>query len=591
MLYPQNNAFRQFIDLSGFWDFRFAHDGDEWSGGFTGGQPIAVPASWNEIFADDRDNLGPAFYQTRFALPWGWSDKRICLRFGSVGYLAQVWLNGEYLGGHEGGHLPFTFDITDKARAEANLLVVRVDGRMQPNHVPPGNVTQRDPLDMFSEHRRYPDTTYDFYPFCGIQRPVLLCAVPHDGIEDITVTTDIEGSTGVVRVQTRISGEGQAALRGQGAAFNAPISNGSAELRVANAQLWGIGQPNLYELTIEQTDGATVTDRYTLDVGIRTVRVVGDQLLLNGVPVYLRGFGRHEDSVINGRGYQPAMMIKDYSLMQWIGANSFRTSHYPYSEQQMKLADQLGVLIIDEIPAVGLYFRAEGLERRLALCQQQLNELMARDKNHPSVIMWSIANEPHSHREGHQAFFRALYDQAKAYDSTRPVTLVSHIGLNETSFEFLDVICYNRYRGWYQQPGQIAEGVAALAKELDALHARYRKPIILSEFGADAVPGMHSYPAEMFSEEYQVEYLERHLHMLRTRPYMIGEHVWNMCDFKTPQSIRRVAGLNFKGVFTRDRRPKMAAFKLRELWNGKARESANGVITMSVSTGAGEASV
>lgn len=588
MLYPQNNAFRQSIDLSGVWDFRFASDADDWSSGFTGAQPIAVPASWNEIFADDRDNLGPAFYQTRFALPWGWADRRVCLRFGSVGYLARVWLNGEYLGEHEGGHLPFTFDVSDRVQAEANLLVVRVDGRMQPDHVPPGNVTPRDPLDMFSEHRRFPDTTYDFYPFCGIQRPVLLYAVPRDGIEDITVMTDIDGSTGIIRVQTRMNGSGHVMLRGHGAALDATISNGSAELRVPNAQLWNIGQPNLYQLTVEQTDDATVIDSYTLDIGIRTVRVAGDQLLLNGEPVYLRGFGRHEDSAVNGRGYQPAVMIKDYSLMGWIGANSFRTSHYPYSEQQMQLADRLGVLIIDEIPAVGLYFHAEGLDRRLALCQQQLNELMTRDKNHPSVIMWSIANEPHSHRDGHHAFFRALYDQVKAFDSTRPVTLVSHIGLHETSFEFLDVVCYNRYRGWYQQPGQIAEGVAALAQELDDIYARYRKPIILSEFGADAVAGMHSYPPEMFSEEYQVEYLEQHIHMLRTRSYMIGEHVWNMCDFKTPQSIRRVAGLNFKGVFTRDRRPKMAAFKLRELWTGSTRDRANGVVTMPIMAQAGD---
>jgi beta-glucuronidase len=588
MLYPQNNAFRQSVDLSGFWDFRFAGEGDDWHNGFDDARPIAVPASWNEIFADDRDHLGPAFYQTRFALPWGWAEKRVCLRFGSVGYLAQVWLNGDYLGEHEGGHLPFTFEVTDQLQPEANLLVVRVDGRMGPNQVPPGNLTPRDPLDMFSEHRRFPDTTYDFYPFCGIQRPVLLYAVPKGGIDDITVATDLDGATGIVRVKTVMSGAGQITLQGHGSDLQAALHEGSAEVRVPNARLWGIGQPNLYTLTVEQTDGATVTDRYALDIGIRTVQVAGDQLLLNGEPVYLRGFGRHEDSAINGRGYQPAVIVKDYALMQWIGANSFRTSHYPYSEQQMLMADRLGLLIIDEIPAVGLYFRPDGLDSRLALCKQQLNELMARDKNHPSVIMWSIANEPHSLREGHQNFFRALYDQVKAFDSTRPVTLVSHVGLNETSFEFLDVVCYNRYRGWYQQPGQIVEGVAALVQELDDLYARYGKPIILTEFGADAVPGMHSYPPEMFSEEYQAEYLEHHVQMLRTRPYMIGEHVWNMCDFKTPQSIRRVAGLNFKGVFTRDRRPKMAAFKLRELWAGVDRERAPEVLTLSVTAQAGD---
>ena len=289
-------------------------------------------------------------------------------------------------------------------------------------------------------------------------------------------------------------------------------------------------------------------------------------VLLNGEPIYLTGFGRHEDFPINGRGLNPAVLIKDYALLKWIGANSFRTTHYPYSDEMMMLADKLGFLIIDEIPAVGLYFREDGLARRLDLCRQQISELIARDKNHPSVIMWSIANEPHSEHDNAVPFFQNLAGLTRELDASRPVTLVSFLGLPEDSFAFLDVVCLNRYLGWYSEPGRIEDGTTLLSAELDAIHQKYGKPIILTEFGADTIPGMHAQPPEMFSEEYQVAYLTQTIDILRSKPYVVGEHVWNMCDFKTSQGITRVGGLNHKGVFTRDRRPKMAAHALREIW-------------------------
>ena len=293
----------------------------------------------------------------------------------------------------------------------------------------------------------------------------------------------------------------------------------------------------------------------------------GDQLLLNGQAVYLKGFGRHEDFPVVGRGYLPALIVKDYALMQWTGANSFRTSHYPYSEQMLDLADQLGFLVIDETPAVGLYFREDGLEKRSALCRQYVQGLVRRDRNHPSVILWSLANEPHSTSTLARPFFEQLYQDAKALDPTRPVTLVSFLGAGEQAFEFCDVVCLNRYLGWYNQPGNLDEALPLLSAELDGLHAQFGKPLILTEFGADALPGQHAQPPEMFSEEYQADLLERTIQLLRQKSYVVGEHVWNLCDFKTSQGVTRAGAMNYKGVFTRDRRPKLAAHRLRSLWH------------------------
>jgi beta-glucuronidase len=207
-----------------------------------------------------------------------------------------------------------------------------------------------------------------------------------------------------------------------------------------------------------------------------------------------------------------------------------------------------------------------GLARRLELCRSFVRELVDRDRNHPSVIAWSLANEPHSRRPGAGEFFRELYGLAKSLDSSRPVTLASYVGVEEKAFEVCDLVCLNRYEGWYTEPGRIDEACTRLSAELDRLHEAFRKPIVLTEFGADAIPGCHAMEPEMFSEEYQAELLTRTIQVLRSKPFVVGEHVWNLCDFKTAQEVKRFGGMNLKGVFTRDRRPKMAAHALRKLW-------------------------
>jgi beta-glucuronidase len=578
MLYPKNNSYRQVVDLSGFWDFSLpaketssATATVDYSNGFSDGVPLAVPASWNDQLMLERDNLGPAWYQTRFSCPWGFADRRTFLRFGAVNYLAEVWLNGERLGEHEGGNMAFEFEVSGKLLPTDNLLVVRVDGTLAPDRVPPGSIPRGKGIPFLMNN--FPDTSYDFFPFTGIHRPVLLYAVPHASILDLKVNTEIEGSDGLVRVQIAHNAAGgtlRLSLKGPGApqALEIPI-NGTeveVELRVQEAALWGPGHPALYDLGVDLLDGSQVIDHYDLRVGIRTVEVRGDQLLLNGEPVYLTGFGRHEDFPVVGRGLLPALIIRDYEIMKWVGANSFRTSHYPYSEQMMDLADELGYLVIDETSAVGLFFDDAGEGRRLELCKQFTRELIERDRNHACVIGWSLANEPHSRGEAPKRFFKELYDLAKSMDSSRPVTVVSLGGIQEESFDFCDLVCINRYFGWYSQSGRIEDGAAELSKELDALYERFGKPILVCEFGADAVSGHHASPPEMFSEEYQAELILRSIEVMRSKPFVIGEHIWNLCDFKTAQGVIRMNSMNHKGVFTRDRRPKLAAHRLRALW-------------------------
>ena len=347
-----------------------------------------------------------------------------------------------------------------------------------------------------------------------------------------------------------------------------------------NVRAWSPDDPYLYRLEITLNDGG-IADRYALEIGVRTITVDSEALLINGRPVFLKGFGKHEDAPVHGKGLNLPLLVKDYSLLKWVGANSYRTSHYPYSEEAMSMADRQGILIIDETPAVGLSFDdgEENISRRLSQCKGHLRELIARDKNHPSVIMWSVANEPHpgdlrkalmgggelkKEAQRGTAFFKELFDLARSLDTTRPVTLAGVMGGPVEWLALSDVVLINRYWGWYAQSGQPAAGAAALEEEIGALYANLKKPILISEFGAESVAGLHSEPPEMWTEEYQVAMLRAYLDVAARKPFVAGLHVWSFSDFKTGQSIMRTGGMNLKGVFTRDRRPKMAAHFLRE---------------------------
>jgi len=506
----------------------------------------------------------------------------VFVRVGSANYSAKVWVNGRLVTQHLGGHLPFAADITEAVSWDRpNVIAIAVENKQLPERVPAGPSPAGG---LFSGLTGgYPATTYDFFPFAGLHRQVVLYSVPSTFIDDVTVITDIEGRDGLVRVRVEASGgySGRGTLRLNGSETPLPFRNGAAEavIRVPSARLWRPGDPHLYPLTITLDAGKQVTDAYSLEVGIRTVAVRGDQLLLNGEPVTLRGFGKHEDFPINGRGLNLPLLIRDGELLKWVGANSYRTSHYPYSEEAMLLADRLGLLVIDEIPAVSLNFNdSEDLvAQRFTQCVQQIEELVARDRNHPSVIMWCVANEPMAGTPLRGAapaaavdagvqFCTRLYERTRALDSSRPVTLVGVQGGPAEWLGLFDVVAINRYYGWYTLGGRLDQAAEALGRELDELHQRFGKPIMLTEFGADTVAGTHSQPDEMWSEEYQVVLLRRYLDVAGSRPFVAGVHVWNFADFKTGQGIIRMSGLNHKGIFTRNRRPKMAAHFLRSRW-------------------------
>ncbi len=592
MLYPIQNHVRNKLDISGIWDFKTDPDAtgekDGWASGLHDSRPMAVPGSWNEQYRDLFGYLDLAWYAREVYVPSSWHGQRVFMRVGSANYCGTVYLNGVKVGSHEGGHLPFAFEITDQVKwGEANVVAISVENVLKPERVPSGNMPTRTAFDALSSS---PRTTFDFYPFAGLHRPVVLYSVPQTYIEDVTVVTEIaDASSGVVKVQAKldaaVSGSGAVQLTEKGPdgkiagkadlAFVAGVAE--ATLTVANAHFWSDKDPYLYDLTVK-SEG----DQYSLKVGIRTIAVQGGQILLNGRPVKMNGFGRHEDFPASGKGLNLPLLVKDYQLMRWMGANAYRTSHYPYSEEEMQMADRQGMLIIDEIPAVSLQFGDEpNNPARLKMCLQQIEELITRDKNHPAVVMWCVANEPmppgfgvgtlesgaadEVGRPG-KIFLETELARARELDPTRLVTIVTVMGGPQSWMEQCDVICMNRYWGWYVLGGQLDLARANLERELDQAWARFHRPIIMTEFGAEAIAGYHGHPTVMWTEEYQADYIRFHLEVAAARDFVAGMQVWNFADFAAVQSTGRVGGFNHKGVLTRIRTPKMAAHVLREFW-------------------------
>ncbi|NLG83733.1 MAG: beta-glucuronidase, partial [Firmicutes bacterium] len=549
-----------------------------WFRGLPDPEPMAVPASFNELVArpELRDFLGSVWYFRRFFVPASWAGKRIWLRFGAVNYRATVWVNGRKLTEWEGGHLPFAAEATSFLRVgEENTLAVKVNNLLDWATIPPGRVI-RPPGDVGPLLEQY----FDFFHYAGIHRSVHLYATGPATLRDLTIRT--RPAAGKVLVSWSLERDGEEPHRRririldhEKVVAEAETAEDRGELAFGPYRLWAPGHPHLYRFRVDLLDGeGRMLDSYTEDFGIRTVAVEGDRLLLNGEPVYLKGCCRHEDFHLVGRGLLLPLIQKDLNLLRWLGANSFRTSHYPYAEETMMLADRLGLLVIDECPAVGLnawgafpVFVPDRVdEKTLATHLRLMEALYRRDKNHPSVIAWSVANEPASEEEGAVEYFARVVAAMRALDPTRPVTFVASAPADrDRCGHLVDFIAVNRYFGWYTEEGRLDLAAERLRDDLRCWHRRYGKPVMLTEFGADTVAGLHTLPPQMFSEEYQVEFLRTYARVLDELDFIIGEHVWNLADFMTNQGIRRVVG-NRKGVFTRERQPKMAAHYLRERW-------------------------
>ena len=572
MLHPQLNACREMTSLDGLWDFRLQgadDDASSWPQGFAPQHLMAVPGSFNDLLTtpEARNHWGPVWYGRTFEIPRAWQGRRIMLRVGSANYSAEVWLNERHLGGHETGYTPFEFDVTDAVIAGENRLVIRINTRLTADTVPQGEV---DLHEIVGWGANYPPGNFDFFTYSGIHRSVVLYATAPEYLDRILVDSVITADRADVRV--RVCAHGGERVRVTIVETGHSVETaaaGDTELRVAVPQprLWDIGKPELYHARVELLRGGSIVDLYTQRFGIRSIAVSGERILLNGRPVYFKGFGKHEDFYLTGRGHNDAVNVRDFELLRWVGANSIRTTHYPHGEEVLDLADRLGVLVISESPAVTIV-PDKATDRTLATHCAAQQEYMLRDYNHPSVVMWCVANEPISHQAKARPYFQAVVAAARAVDPHRPLMLVTCFADRDVCLDLVDVIGINCYPGWYWGGGvPFPRTMKWFEDFLVQIRARAGgRPLVMTEFGADALPGTHNLPGELWTEEYQGELLREIIGVIRRGGFVCGEHVWSFADFRTGQNYTRAYG-NHKGVFTRDRQPKRAAYVLRELWS------------------------
>ncbi|KAL3284925.1 hypothetical protein HHI36_019057 [Cryptolaemus montrouzieri] len=593
ILYPQESETRQKLSLDGLWNFVQANESRPFDG-FTEYwykkrfidlnvtmQLMPVPSSYNDITTDWklRDHVGIVWYEHNFYVPKVWSDLgMVWIRFGSVSYAAQVWINGVKVVSHQIGHLPFKADITNYIKfGQQNRVTVSCDNTLLDETIPQGKVSS------LSNGRLVQTYTFDFFNYAGIDRSVFLYTTPSVFIDDITVTTESANNDTAVLNYTvvyinndmnNVSCRVQLLDKVGETVATGSCDKGSGQLLVENPKLWW---PYLmherpgyqYTFVVKLIDeNNKLIDIYRLLIGIRTLNWTNDSFSINGKKLYLHGFGRHEDSDIRGKGLDFPLIIRDYNLIKWVGANAYRTSHYPYAEEIMDLADSMGIMIIDECPAVDIVGFSDGL---LENHKTSLTELIKRDKNRPSVIMWSAANEPRTQYPAAKPYFEAVINHIKELDSTRPTTIVEAQAYTATdSSLFVDIVSFNRYNGWYINEGNMDAITSAVISEATNWNKKFQKPVIIQEYGGDTLEGLHFLPDYIWSEEYQVDLMSEHFKAfdsLREQGFFIGEFIWNFADFKTAQTYTRVGG-NKKGIFTRNRQPKSSAhFLRRRYWN------------------------
>lgn len=512
---------------------------------------LMVPGDWNS--QDDKLLYyeGTIWYRKLFEYKKKTISNRTFVYFGAANYETDVYLNGKKLGKHIGGFTPFSYEITSILKEGQNSIVVKVDNKRRRDGVPTLNT--------------------DWWNYGGITRDVMIVEEPETFISDYQVQLK-KGSTNEIVGYVKIEG----AQKSQKVKIEVPELklvnevtsdvNGLATFSVLakKLDLWSPENPKLYQVNII-SEGEKVSEK----IGFRIIETKGTDILLNGKSVFLRGICIHEENALRGgRAYseEDARMLLGWA--KELNCNYVRLAHYPHSEYMVRVADEMGILVWEEDPVYWtiLWDNPSTFEN----AKQQLTDVITRDKNRASVIIWSMANEtPVS--EARTNFLKNLAVHAREKDNTRLISaaLEVHTDSNnplikivEDPFaEYVDIVNFNQYIGWY-------DGVPSKCDQI-TWQIKYNKPVMISEFGGDALQGLHGDSLTRWTEEYQDDLYKRTLNMLSKIPQFRGVSPWILCDFRSPR--RPLAniqdGWNRKGVIGQNGTKKKAFYSLKAFYN------------------------
>jgi len=532
----------------GYYDDRQPKDKTDWvEYDFDRAPTMKVPGDWNSQAEKLQLYEGTVWLRQRFdADPK--PGRHYVLSFGAVNYEAHVYLNGKKLGMHKGGFTPFQFDVTGKLNQGRNTVVVKADNKRYQDEIPTVNT--------------------DWWNYGGITRDVLLAELPASYIADYKVQLK-KGDAGRIEGFVQLGGDSisqRVTLRIPEAGIATTVqtdANGRAAIAIPAGKLerWSPEHPKLYAVELSAGEDK-VQDR----IGFRTIETRGRDILLNGKSVFLRGVSLHDENpLIPGRLRGQGDMRM---LLQWakdMNCNYVRLAHYPHSEEMIRLADEMGLMVWAEVP---VYWTISwNNPATYANAATQLTDLIVRDKNRASVVIWSIGNEtPIS--APRNAFMGKLVSTARALDDTRLVAAAleihrsgNAITVEDPLAERIDLISFNEYAGWYW-----ASNAEMLNYRFDI---KQDKPVMITEFGADALGGYHADADTRWSEEYQDTLYKNQFKMLAGIPGLRGLVPWILVDFRSPRRQHPTFqdGWNRKGLISDDGKKKQAFWTMKTYYD------------------------
>jgi beta-glucuronidase len=507
---------------------------------------LKVPGDWNTQDPKLFHYEGVLWYQRDFSYQPK-PGMRTFLHIGAANYRSWVWVNAQRICEHEGGFTPFDCEVTAAIHPGNNFVVIAVDDTRLVDGIP-------------SIHT-------DWYNYGGLTRDISLVDVPEQFVDDydihlkrgtsneLTGYVHVEGAASGVSVTIRVPEASADATAVTGADGRATF-----DMHAQKLNLWSPDDPKLYKVEI----GAG-KDRLTDDVGFRDIRVDGTKILLNGKPIFLRGVNEHAEAPYRtGRVATDQDVEAIFGFLTELHANFVRLCHYPQDERMTRMADRHGIMVWSEIPLwqhisfdqPSVYLKAQAM----------LQEMIRRDRNKASVILWSVANETPDN-DTRTEFLKKLIDEAHQLDSTRPVTAALLQPRNDGDTKILtdplaqalDVVGMNEYIGWYSYAPEQADNIRF---ELP------QKPIIVSEFGAEAKAGNHGDKDQRWTEEQQLNFYEHNFVMLSKIPQVRGFTPWILMDFRSP--TRNIPGLqdgfNRKGLIAEDGTHKKAFYFVQKVY-------------------------
>ncbi len=534
-------------------------------------QEVHVPSCWNMSAPEYRYYEGAAIYTRTFSyrprsgkVPAGQvaeagggaapgagasaqASERVFLKVGAANYECFLFLNRRCIGVHRGGSTPFFIEVTQDL-AEENRLTIVVNNRRERDQVPMDNT--------------------DWFNYGGVYRSIALIRAPEQFIRRWSVALAPKSNFGRIRVAV----EADVRAPSAGATIRIPAlqversfaltASGLGRVEIeAHPSLWSPESPVLYDVEIALDSGDIVRDR----IGFREISYEGEKVLLNGRPIYLKGVSCHEDSLEHGKSLTSDEIQAMFDVASDLGCNFVRLAHYPHSEEVARMADERGVLLWEEVPVYWAIDFAN--ERTYADAENQLSELILRDRNRASVILWSVGNENPDSDE-RLKFMSRLAERARSLDPTRLVTAAclwnrAEGRIADRLAEHLDVIGINEYYGWYE--GNF-EDLAAFFR-----NSKPGKPVVVSEFGAGALAGHYGTVDDLFSENRQAETYERQIEVIGSAPFVAGMTPWVLFDFRSPRRLNDYQrGFNRKGLVAADRATrKMAFFTLQAYYRSR----------------------